>query len=90
MNAAKYLADVDDSIHLIRPEAFKPIQNLKTQYLKANNPRLHTDEVLIALSLSAQQNPLAKKTLEQLRNLKGLQAHVTCALSPVDQNAFNL
>lgn len=71
MNAAKYLADVDDSIHLIRPEAFKPIQNLKTQYLKANNPRLHTDEVLIALSLSAQQNPLAKKDARTAQKPEG-------------------
>lgn len=90
MNAAKYLADVDDEVHLIRPEAFKPIQTLKTEYLKASNPRLHTDEVLIALSLSAEQNDEARQTLEQLKNLNGLQAHVTCALSPVDQNAFNL
>lgn len=90
INAAKYLAGVDDDEKLIEPEAFKPIQTLKTEYLGSKNPRLHTDEVLIALSMSARMNAEAKKTLEQLKNLKGLQAHITCDMSPVDKNIYSL
>ena len=89
MNALKYLANIDDKDMLIEPSAFGPIQTLKTEYLGSQNPRLHTNEILIALSLSAQTNENAAKALDQLKNLKGMQAHVTCSVASVDLSVFN-
>lgn len=88
LNALKYLGEVDDEIHLISPEAIQPIQELKTKYLGGKNPRLHTDEVLIALSVSAMSDPNAKKALEQLPKLKGCQVHTSVMLSEVDIKTF--
>lgn len=88
MNALKYLAKIDDKENLIEPAAFGPIQSLKTEYLGSLNPRLHTNEVLIALSLSAQTNECAAKALAQLKNLSGMQAHITCAVSDIDLSVF--
>ena len=81
LNALKDLAGIDHEHHVISPEAIRPIQELKTQYLGSKNPRLHTDETLIALSVSAASNPEARKALEQLRTLKGCQAHTSVMLS---------
>jgi uncharacterized protein (UPF0371 family) len=89
MNSLKFLASIEDDKLLIQPEAFTPIQHLKTTYLGSLNPRLHSDEVLIALSLSAQNDPDAAKALEQLKKLKGTQAHITCNMSDVDLQVFN-
>jgi len=89
MNAIKYLANIDEKEDLIKKDAFKPIQNLKTNYLGSLNPRLHSNEMLIALSLSAQSNPLAKKALEQLPKLQGNQAHITSRISNVDMTILN-
>lgn len=89
INALKYLAGIEDAYHLISDEAFMPIQKLKTKYLHSSNPRLHTTEMLIALSLSAKTDPLAARALEQLEKLDGLQAHITCDVSPVDLNAYS-
>lgn len=69
---------------LIRPEAIEPIQDLKVRFLGGKNPRLHTDEVLIALSLAAVTNENAKKALEQLPALQGCQVHTSVMLSEVD------
>lgn len=88
LNALKYLGEVDDDIHLISPEAIEPIQELKTKYLGGKNPRLHTDEVLIALSVSALNDKNAKKALEQLPKLKGCQVHTSVMLSDVDIKIF--
>lgn len=88
LNALKYLGDVDHDTHLISPEAIEPIQELKTRYLGGKNPRLHTDEVLIALSISALTDPNARKALEQLPRLKGCQVHTTVMLSDVDIKTF--
>lgn len=88
MNALKYLAGVDHEIHLISPEAIRPIQNLKVNYLGGKNPRLHTDEVLIALSISAYKDANAQRALEQLPNLKGCQVHTSVMLSEVDLKTF--
>lgn len=84
LNATKELAGIDHKAHVISPEAIEPIQKLKVEYLKSKNPRLHTDEVLIALSTSAAQNPEAKAALEQLPKLKGCQMHASVLLSDVD------
>ncbi len=88
LNALKYLAHVDHDTRLIRPEAIEPIQNLKVRYLGGKNPRLHTDEVLIALSLAACTDSNAKLALEQLPHLKGCQAHTSVMLSEVDSKMF--
>ena len=88
LNALKYLAGVDHDTKLIKPEAIEPIQNLKVRYLGGRNPRLHTDEVLIALSLAACSDEKAKLSLEQLPKLKGCQAHTSVMLSEVDIKIF--
>jgi uncharacterized protein (UPF0371 family) len=88
LNALKILAKLPDDRHVISPAAIEPIQKLKTEYLGSKNPRLHTDEVLIALSTSAASDPDAQKALEQLPKLKGCQAHTTSMLSGVDIKQF--
>jgi len=88
MNTVKELAGIDDSVHLISSRAFAPIQRLKTEYLGSSNPRLHSDEILIALSLSATDSEEARLALQQLSKLKGAQAHVTSPISKVDVTTF--
>lgn len=88
INALKSLADLPDKEILIDAEAFGPIQMLKTSYLGSQNPRLHTNEMLIALALSARTNPNAQKALEKLKELKGTQAHITSRVSNVDLTLF--
>ncbi|MDY3036237.1 MAG: DUF1846 domain-containing protein [Absicoccus sp.] len=84
INALKYLALLPDNENVIAPQAFGPIQDLKTKYLGSLNPRLHIQEVLIALSLSAVHNSDAKKALDVIPQLKGCQAHFTCLLKAED------
>ena len=84
LNALKTLAGLDDDLHLISPTAIEPIQRLKTEYLGSKNPRLHTDEVLIALSISAATDQNARLALEQIPKLKGCQAHTSVMLSAID------
>ena len=86
LNAVKVLGGINDAIDLISPTYIEPIQVLKTQYLGSKNPRLHTDEVLIALSMCAVTDPNAAKALAQLPKLKGCQLHVTAMLSNADLN----
>ena len=88
LNALKYLAGIEHDEKLIRPEAIEPIQDLKVRFLGGKNPRLHTDEVLIALSLAAVTNENAKKALEQLPALRGCQVHTSVMLSEVDIKIF--
>lgn len=88
LNALKYLAGVEHDTKLIKPEAIEPIQDLKVRYLGGRNPRLHTDEVLIALSLAACHDDNAKRSLEQLPGLKGCQVHTSVMLSEVDIKIF--
>ena len=88
LNALKHLAGIDHDTHLIKPEAIEPIQNLKVRYLGGKNPRLHTDEVLIALTLAACSDENARRSLEQLPNLKGCQVHTSVMLSEVDSKIF--
>ena len=73
---------------LIRPEAIEPIQDLKVRFLGGKNPRLHTDEVLIALSLAAVSNENAKCAIEQIPALRGCQVHTSVMLSEVDIKIF--
>ena len=88
LNALKYLGGIGKKIELISPAIIAPIQHLKVEHLGNRNPRLHTDEVLIALSMCAVTNPTAEIAMEQLSNLKGCQAHSTVILSQVDENVF--
>ena len=88
LNALKYLAGIDHDVKLIKPEAIAPIQDLKVRYLGGKNPRLHTDEVLIALSLAACSDDNARRAIEQLPNLKGCQVHTSVMLSEVDVKIF--
>ena len=88
LNATKALAGIDKEIHLISPTVIEPVQTLKTRYLGSTNPRLHTDEILIALSMSAALNERAKLALDQLPKLRGCQVHTSVMLSDVDIKVF--
>ena len=89
LNALKKLAGIDQELDLVSAAAIEPIQTLKTNYLGGKNPRLHTDEILIALSSSAAGNELAAAALHQLPNLKGCDVHSTVLLSSVDTGTLN-
>ena len=88
MNALKALAGLPDKLHLISPAALDPIQHLKVDHLGNRNPRLHTDETLIALSISAATNPSAELAMQQLSKLRGCDVHSSVILSDVDVRTF--
>ena len=88
LNALKALGGIRDELHLISPVVIDPIQHLKVEHLGNRNPRLHTDEVLIALSISAATNPTAELAMEQLSKLRGCEVHSSVILSPVDEKVF--
>ncbi len=88
LNALKKLGGIDQEIDLISPSVIAPIQHLKVEHLGSHNPRLHTDEVLIALSMCAVTNPTAEIAMEQLSKLQGCQIHSSVILSQVDENVF--
>ena len=88
INSLKVLAGMPDEIDLISPTVIEPIQALKTKIMGNHNPRLHTDEVLIAISICAAMSDVAKKALEHAYLLKGAEAHSTVILSGVDENVF--
>ena len=88
LNTLKEFANIPHEVHVISPAAIEPIQKLKTEYLGSQNPRLHTDEVLIALSSTAATSDLAKLALAQLPKLKGCQVHSSVMLSAVDKKIF--
>ena len=88
LNALKALAGLDDSLHLISPEVINPIQHLKVDHFGNRNPRLHTDEILIALSICAATDPKAEQAMEQLNKLRGCEVHSSVILSAVDEKTF--
>ena len=88
LNALKALGGIRDELHLISPVVIDPIQHLKVDHLGNRNPRLHTDEVLIALSICAATNPLAELAMEQLSKLRGCEVHSSVILSAVDEKIF--
>lgn len=88
LNAMKYLAGIDHSIKLIPQQLIEPIQHMKLNCLRGKNPRLHTDEVLVALAVLSQYNDLCKNALEKLPQLKGCQVHSTVMLGEVDHKIF--
>ncbi len=86
LNALKALAGINAEIDLISPVVIGPIQDLKVNHLGSKNPRLHTDEVLLALSISAATNPTAERAMQALEGLRGCDMHTTVILSDADQN----
>ena len=89
LNALKALSGAGGhGVHLIKQSAIEPIQTVKVQYLGSNNPRLHSDEVLIALAASANLDPKAARALEALAHLQGCQAHCSVILSPADEGTY--
>ena len=88
LNATKHLAGIADEVKLIPEEMISPIQRTKVDFLHGKNPRLHTDEVLVALSILSNTDDNCSKALEQLPKLKGCQVHSTVMLSEVDRKIF--
>ena len=88
LNATKYLAGIDHGLKLIPQDLIEPIQKTKTEYLGGKNPRLHTDEVLVALSVLSQHDVNCRRALAMLPELRGCQAHSTVMLSEVDRKIF--
>ena len=88
LNTVKALAGINKSMLLIPPGIIEPIQHLKVEHMGNHNPRLHTDELLIALSICAVTNPIAGYAIDQLDNLKGCEAHSSVILSRVDEDVF--
>ena len=88
IKALKHLAGIGEDVLLITPNVIRPIQKLKVDYLGSKNPRLHMEEVLIALSASTETNPLADLALKQLPRLRGSQVHSSRMLSAADEKTF--
>ena len=88
LNALKKLADLPDEVQLLAPQSIEPIQRLKTRDLGSRNPRLHTDEVLIALAVSANGDDNARRALDQLCALRDCDVHESVILGPVDEGIF--
>ncbi len=88
LNALKALAGIEDDVHLISPAVIEPVQHLKVDHLGNRNPRLHTDEVLVALSICAATDPVAESAMEQLGNLRGCEVHSSVMLSQIDEKIF--
>ena len=88
LNALKELGGINEDIMLISPAVIEPVQDLKVNHLGNHNPRLHTDEVLVALSICATTNPTAEIAMNQIQKLRGCEAHSTVILSQVDVNTF--
>ena len=88
LNALKELAGLDEELHMISPVIIGPIQHLKVDHLGNRNPRLHTDEALIALSICAATDPQAEQAMEQLSKLRGCEVHSSVILASVDEKVF--
>ena len=88
LNALKVLADIDDEIDIISSSVIEPIQRLKVNHMGSTNPRLHTDEILIALSICAATDETAALALKQLPKLRGLELHSTVILADSDEHTL--
>lgn len=88
LNALKYLAGIDDDLDIISPQIIEPICNLKTGRLGHKNPRLHSDEVLMALCICAVTSPVAEQAMKQLPKLRGCEAHFSVIISDVDDQLY--
>ena len=88
LNALKKLGGINDEFLLLPPVVIEPLQKLKIENLGNHNPRLHADEILMALAISATTNPVAALAMEQLHKLKGCQSHISVIVSSVDKNIY--
>ena len=88
INAMKHLAGINHEVKLIPQSLIEPVQKTKIEYLGGKNPRLHTDEVLVALSVLSKDDEQCRRALEQLPQLRGCQVHSTVMLSEVDRKIF--
>ncbi|HHU02080.1 MAG TPA: DUF1846 domain-containing protein [Christensenellaceae bacterium] len=88
LNAVKHIAGIEKPVKLIPPEVIGPVQELKCSYLGNKNPRLHSDEILIALSITAASSDEARLAMEMLPKLRGAEVHTSVILSQVDENIF--
>ena len=88
LNALKTLGGIDDARRLISPEVIEPVQDLKVNHLGNHNPRLHVDELLVALSICAVTDPLAETAMQQLEKLRCCEAHSSVILAQVDENTL--
>ena len=88
LNALKHFAEIDDEVLLMSPHVIEPIMDLKVNHLGNNNPHIHSDETLLALSICANTDPNAKKAMEQISKLRGCEVHSTVILSQVDERIF--
>jgi len=88
LNALKVIGGIDDSRHLISPDVIEPVQRLKVKFLGNHNPRLHVDELLVALSICAVTDPDAETAMQQLEKLRGCEAHSSVILAQVDENTM--
>ena len=88
LNALKMLGGIDDEIELISPTIIEPIQQLKVKHMGSTNPRLHTDEILMALAICAVSDPMAKLAMQQIDKLKKCEIHSTVILSTADERTF--
>ena len=88
LNAVKLLAGIDKDLDLLPASIIAPISDMKLRHLGHHNPRLHSDEVLIALSISAVTNPLAERVLKKLDDLRGCDAHFSVILSEEDEKLY--
>ena len=88
LNALKAMAGIDHKLKLIPASVIEPISRLKTGNLGHRNPRLHSDEVLIALAISGLTNPLAAMVQEQLSSLRGCDAHFSVIISEEDEKLY--
>ncbi len=88
LNAVKHLAGIDHAVKLIPQDMIEPIQHMKLNYLRGRNPRLHTDEVLVALSVLSTHDENCRRALEKLPELYGCQMHSTVMLGEVDHKIF--
>ena len=88
LNALKMLGGIDDEIELISPTVIEPIQQLKVKHMGSTNPRLHTDEILMALAICAATDPMAKLAMQQIDKLKKCEVHSTVILSVADERTI--
>ena len=88
LNALKKLGGINDEFLLLPPVLIEPLQKLKTENFGSRNPRLHADEILMALAISATTNPVAALAMEQLNKLRGCQSHISVIVSSVDKNVY--
>ena len=88
LNALKRVANIPKDIYIVSDEALEPICALKTNHLRSSNPRLHSDEILIALSISSVENADAKKAIDAATELAGLDAYFSVIISPTDEKTF--